>query len=419
MGDDFDLFPKRENLDPFSFGTREKKPEPDKKEEAEDLFGQDLTGRDPGEGVPGGVTEKTPSLPDLGPALEGPVPGATKAAVREPKPSPPVAKTPSRPAPKPADPSDGVLDGGPISEEKTFDEPVFDQDAYRAEKGKKAPRKTSSPFVVVGGALIIIIGLLYGALTYLKKDKGPAPRVSTPPVSVAVVPTQPQPVPPPAVDETPSATVEAPAEEPPTAAPSGEPQGAKPGQDTKAPSQATPVKAAPPPPKAAPPEKTTAPAPAAAAAQGEEFSVQVGALILDSSVRELEKKLRGMGYDPFLKEGSTSAMMNMLTVGPFGTAQEAKTALSRLKKSGIESNLRNLDGGGAIIHAGSYLLEDNATSIMSKIRSMGYPVKLAKKEARLPMTFVRVGHFPDMDEANTVRDELKGKGLEGIVVRLR
>ena len=40
MGDDFDLFPKRENLDPFSFGTREKKSEAEQAEKGtEELFG--------------------------------------------------------------------------------------------------------------------------------------------------------------------------------------------------------------------------------------------------------------------------------------------------------------------------------------------------------------------------------------------
>ena len=41
MGDDFDLFPKRENLDPFSFGKKEKTAESDKPDSGEDLFGQE------------------------------------------------------------------------------------------------------------------------------------------------------------------------------------------------------------------------------------------------------------------------------------------------------------------------------------------------------------------------------------------
>ena len=109
----------------------------------------------------------------------------------------------------------------------------------------------------------------------------------------------------------------------------------------------------------------------------------------------------------------------MLTVGPFTDMDEASKALTILKDSGIDSTLVRRSGGGAVINAGSYLLEENATSIMRKIRAMGYPVKLAKRETRLPMTFVRVGRFQGLDEANRTRDELKGKGLDAIVVKLQ
>ena len=150
-----------------------------------------------------------------------------------------------------------------------------------------------------------------------------------------------------------------------------------------------------------------------------EYSLQVGAFILDSSVAELEKKLRGLGYDPFLKKGSTTAMMNMLTVGPFGNVDDARAALSRLKEAGVDSNMRRRNDGTAIINAGSYLLEANATSIMRRIRSLGYPVKLLKQEASLPMTFVRVGRYTGMDDATNAKEELEGRGLDGIVVKLQ
>jgi cell division protein FtsN len=113
------------------------------------------------------------------------------------------------------------------------------------------------------------------------------------------------------------------------------------------------------------------------------------------------------------------AMMNMLTVGPFASVAEARTALTRLKGAGVDSNLRRRADGGAIVNAGSYLLEENANSVMKKIRSLGYPVRMSKSEARLPMTFVRVGRYPEMGDASSVREELKGKGFDAIVVKLQ
>jgi cell division septation protein DedD len=409
MGDDFDLFPKRENLDPFSFGKKEKASTSEKGDTTDELFGQEEQAQ---ETLPD-LTSLTVDPPEIPSSHSGVPPGPPEeetpaADSRLPPVEPLPSSTPADPDTAP-DPMDGIFSDAPTSEEKTFDEPVLQMQEVEETPGEKGPRKTPSPFVVIGGALIIIIGLLYGALTYLKRDKPPLPVVvSTPPVSVEVEPPIPVPIPPPE-----QGTVE-------DAGPSQD----QPAVETAIPESADPV--APEPPTvtqeetaSVPAESTPEPEPAAVSESREsQYSIQVGALILDSSVAELEKKLQGLGYEPVLKKGSTTAMMNMLTVGPFGDADEARAALSRLKEAGVDSNMRRRDDGGAIINAGSYLLEENANSVMKKIRSLGYPVKLLKREARLPMTFVRVGHYPDLEEANRANEELKGRGLDGIVVKL-
>jgi len=386
MGDDFDLFPKRENLDPFSFGTQEKKNGIE--EGADDLFGQE---------------ETPPPLPDLplgnsdAGGQEGKdVPASPEASPQEPPPD--QFKLPQQkvPIPKP---------DGPISEEKTFDEPVLTAEPEPKKAGKKK-KNAPSPFVVVGGALVIILGLLYGALTFLKRDVPPAQPIAPPVVSVAVEPVNlPEPTSgEPAADSeptfTPSASSTPPSEPKPALVPLEKPEPAAPESVAAA--------------QTVPPVSATAVLPV----EGGRYSVQVGALILESGVRELEKRVATLGYETFLKMGSTTAMMNMLTVGPFPTTDEARKALSLLRESGIDSNLARRAGGGAVINAGSYLLEENASGIRSKIRSMGYPVDLSRKKVKLPMTFVRVGHFEKIDEANRTRDELKGKGLDAIVVKL-
>jgi hypothetical protein len=196
MGDDFDLFPKRENLDPFAFGKKEKSTEADKPDSGEDLFGQDEQALgslpDLSSSMPEGTPEAPPPLPDL------PL-GEPEASVLAPQPGmPPLQPPPPSTAPvtdTALDPLDGILSEGPISGEKTFDEPVFEQKQDVDDVAEKRSRKSPSPFVVIGGALIIIIGLLYGALTYLKRDNAPIPVVSLPPVSVAVSPLKPVPVP--------------------------------------------------------------------------------------------------------------------------------------------------------------------------------------------------------------------------------
>lgn len=412
MGDDFDLFPKRENLDPFSFGKKDKDPETEKPEGSDELFGQeeqapgalpDISVDVPSD-LPAEPPDVSPSLPDLpldGPEIPAPQP---ESAV------PPVYVSPSQPPPAPGaapDQLDGIISDGPISDEKTFDEPAFEQKKTVEKKGRRT-KKSPSPFIIVGGALIIIIGLLYAALTYLKKDKPPIPTATSPQVSVAVVPVEQPPAPLPEPEST-EPVVTSEAEQPPVSIE----QPVK--EEVEAPEpvvdevqETVPVITD---------AKPAPELPPAAVEAGVQYSLQVGAFILNSSVVDLENKLRGLGYEPYLKKGSTTAMMNMLTVGPFGKVEEARSALSRLKAAGVDSNMRQRSDGSSIINAGSYLLEENAGRVMKKIRSLGYPVKLLKREAKLPMTFVRIGQYQDLDEANSAKAELKGKGLDGIVVK--
>ena len=435
MGDDFDLFPKRENLDPFSFGKKEKAADEEKAEAGDELFGQEERPSGSPPDLPPDLSldhltldssEVTPELPDLPSGGQEETAPAAASGMPSLDSAPPAAPL----APDAAiDRMEGNLSDGPISEEKTFDEPFLEQEQVLENVGEKSARKSPSPFLVIGGALIIIIGLLYGALTYLKKDKATGTITSTPPASIAVVePTpEPAPLPEPETDDVQGRTETEPPVEttPPTeveAAPSEPAAEAVPETTPAAMESASIPEAVPAAPSPVEGSQVNGSSPESAqiAATGMvEYSIQVGAFILDSSVAELEKKLRGLGYDPFLKEGSTTAMMNMLTVGPFGNIGDARAALSRLKEAGVDSNLRRRNDGTAIINAGSYLLETNATSIMRRIRSLGYPVKLLKQEANLPMTFVRVGRYPGMDDATSAKEELKGRGLDGIVVKLQ
>jgi len=411
MGDDFDLFPKRENLDPFSFGKKDgtevKEKGPDAEEE---VFGQETPPTLPDESTPALGSEPEVDLPSsvqLDP-FELPV-ASSERDVGDPD---PVSTVPEgSEVYLPIETTDEATPPSlPISEEKTFDEPDISEAGPEVEKGSTGKeRKSSSPFVLIGGALVLIMGILYLVNTYLL-EKEPPPK-TLPPLKPALM------------IKTPATQPEVPvaSETPAVQSVAGEPAQEKVPEPASSPAP-IPVPAAPKAvtvaveskPAAAPPET-----PALVMSSKAGFSVQTGALILDSSVRELEKKLKGLGYEPFFKKGSTMAMLNNLTVGPFGTVNEAETALARLQKAGIDSNLRRTAGGGAVINAGSYLLAENAKLNSRKIRSFGYPVKIVRKETQFPMTIVRVGNFETVEDAAVMREELKSKGFDALVVKLQ
>lgn len=401
MGDDFDLFPKRENLDPFSFKTKEKKTE--QPEQPEDLFGVEEQPSPPPSGAPpSDVPAGAPPTGQPGPAD---IPVSDPFPPLEP-PAEPVVHPEPAPAPEPE---------GPISESKTFDEPDDEIMPLKEESGAKK-KKTHSPFIIVGGALIIIIGLLYLALTFLKRDKPPVPAAPVPQATVSVEPRTPAPVP---VPEKEKPEQEVPVEPPAVSTSAAEAAETGPGEQQAQALVPEVKKPAAPEPDEEKPEPQAAVTAVETSPAGARYSVQTGAFILEASVRELEDKMASLGYKTFRKEGSTTVMMNMLTVGPFSTVEKARRAVSDLTDAGIDSNLVRRTGGGAVVNAGSYLLDENARMIERKIRNMGYPVTSVKKEARLPMTFVRTGRFEDISKAASLRDELKEKGLDAIVVKLQ
>jgi len=414
MGDDFDLFPKRENLDPFSFGTKdkEKTEAADEKDPADLLFDQADSKPEVDRAVPdqGGSAERkiVPDEPAV--SSEQPQPDAGLDAFSDMSGSGSEEIFGESPALK-REPEPELE--GPIPDDQSGYGPrLTGQEAVESpEKEKRKP----SPFIVIGGAIVLILALLWGALTYLQKEKKVVVPASVPPASARIeVPKAPAK---PALVAPSSDEVKAPAPETP----------AEGGGDTT--SVVSPPAPVPPQTKPEPvPAKTTSAAvppaeeivrPTRAMPQTGDYSVQVGAFILKTSVRELEKKLANAGLEPFLKEGSTQAMMHFLTVGPFDSYDTASAAVSKLKSAGIDSNPQRVSGGGAVVHAGSYLLEENARKVMKRIRSLGYPVRLSKKETQLPMTFVRVGKFTSRDEASRSRDELKNKGFDAIVVKLQ
>ncbi len=363
MGDDFDLFPKRDNLDPFSFGQDEKGPkEEDKPEEPADLvFGvkeekavDSLSDLD----VDKLLGEPRSSDRELEPPMSGPIP----------------------------DEQSGI--GIPPAE-------GHPGTGRRAGSGK---RKTS-PFVLIGGALVLILLILWGVLNYLHQDRRTDSSFRAPAVNKVTVKMEKLPR-----NTAPKVTAPVPKPVPvpipkPVPAPAPEPVQTPAIKPVKTPSLQNPM-------------------PVVEGAEGK-YSVQVGACILKSSVRELEKKLAAVGYSPLYKKGSTHAMMHFLTVGPFASTSEAERVLSDLRQARVEANLSRVSGGETAINAGSYLFEGNARMIMTRINKMGYRVRLTKRETRLPMTFVRVGKFRTRSDAGSLSDELKDKGFDAIVVKLQ
>ena len=134
MGDDFDLFPKRENLDPFSFGKKEKQTDKEREDRGEELFGQEDKKPETVPDLPIDLPDETPEVAPAPPDL--PL-GGQRESVFPPSDQPMTDA--SLEADQPPDFVDEIVADGPITESKTFDEPVFEHDEVKgdAEKERK------------------------------------------------------------------------------------------------------------------------------------------------------------------------------------------------------------------------------------------------------------------------------------------
>ena len=381
MGDDFDLFPKKENLDPFSFRKPEKKNEREKKDESVDLFG---------------LEEESP---------------------RDTSRPPEVFEERKEAAPQ----------------EKTFDEPIEgigdepidemgDELIEQIHDGEKAGpmrsgRKGSSPFVLIGGALVVILGILYLILTFFISDVPPTAKVPPPPPAVAVKPpaSPPAPAPEPVQAVSPE-TVSSPAKpeaapEAPPPAPQGLSEGSLPPSAPTEPKETGPAEK--------PPAQTPLVASAAPEGKDGRYSVQLGTFVLEPNARDLEKQMAGLGYETYREKGTAMRVMNVVAAGPFSDMEEGTKALSRIREAGIESTVTRRSSEDVVVNTGSFLLKKNADLVTKKVQGLGYPVIQSTKEVNLPVILLKTGHFLKAEDAALVRDELKVKGVEGMVVEAR
>ncbi|MFV1957093.1 MAG: SPOR domain-containing protein [bacterium] len=416
--DDFDLFPKREHLDPFSFDSKEEEKDAQSAEEGQD---EDVIFND---------SQPLPDTTDAQPPGEIPAQEVPTEPLEDmPKPSIDDSEF-DLPADFFAEEEQSVQEPfeeisesmpGPIPDkepEQVLSEPELDLSTR-----SKPIRRGPSPFIMVGGALLVILILLWGALTYLKRENRPVqtqlPAQAT--IELRRPAVEPPPVEPPASEPS---KAEQPVPEQPSdgsepdsqvittggmqrepEAPSGKGTAGQKPAGKKADLASVQI-----------PKSEPSLSPSVRAA-GSGYSVQVGALILKSSIKDLEKKLSAIGYNPFFKEGTTRATMNFLTVGPLRKGEEQR-ALKRIRNAGIEADMQQT-AKGMIINAGGFLLSGNATRVSERIRALGFPVKLERKETQLPITLVRVGRYGTKLEAAQARDDLKKKGLDAIVVKLQ
>jgi cell division septation protein DedD len=293
--------------------------------------------------------------------------------------------------------------------------------------------------LLLAGIVVIVLGGGYLAYTlFLAPPTAPPVPLRTPtPVAKA-----PAPAPPPAAAPQPAgpqaaAPAPAPAQKAPGAAPQpAKPEAAKtadaaaPGAPAKDPAPPAskpgePVKAAdaakpPAPARPAAPMPARGPAAVPSLAKAEKggpgaFSLQVGAMAVQSNAENLKKRLDASGFPCTVRKGVAHLSKHVVTVDEPTTRRDAEDLARRLNVDGFPSVIVATEGKFTP-QVGAFISQDEAIDLAREIQKKQYRPKIAQRAVTSDVYQVRHGEFDSRAAALKRGDELRAKGFGGVFV---
>lgn len=296
----------------------------------------------------------------------------------------------------------------PFDDEEGF----TDEYAAEDEPPRKGLRQALSQRTLLLGLLLLLV-LGGGGYYYLSGTSAPPPPKPAAPVKkkVAAQPVKPA-TPAPKTALAPAAagkpaTVPVKSEQPAPATKESPVAAAKPVPAVKT---STPAVAVPAPAEA----KNEVVAPPAPAIR-QPFTLSVGAFLSPKHQREVEKKIRRLGYTPKVQTTYTSVPMTRLLLGVYDPA----TAQARSRElSTLVPDLFSLKQGAQVaLYAGSYQSLDQARSFADQLYLRGIHVDEEAVSLRMPLKKVSFGSFASRAAAEKAAKRAIAAGLTAQVVK--
>jgi hypothetical protein len=144
------------------------------------------------------------------------------------------------------------------------------------------------------------------------------------------------------------------------------------------------------------------------------FQVQVGAYLLSGNLKQAEKEVRQLGFEPRRSEATKMTSMVRLKLGNYPAA-EGPARLAELKKSSVDAFLL-YTGEMATIYAGSYLSLDKARRQADLLWEKGIRVEEVKADVEVPLHRLSFGGFADKASAAAAAQKARATGLDAQVV---
>ena len=296
----------------------------------------------------------------------------------------------------------------PFDEEDFSDENFADED-FAAEPERKLRQALSQRTLLLG--LLLLLALGGGGYYYLNSTPAPPPPQPAPvKAKVKVQPATPaQPV-----ASAPAAAVKPASPTPAVPAPA---------KDSQPASVATPAPAAAVTPASAAPAAKVVPAASAPEAKSEAltppsrqpFTLSAGAFLSQKHQREVEKKIRRLGYTPKVETTFSMVPMTRLRLGVYDPA----TAQTRSRE--LSAQLPGLfamkQGDKVALYAGSYQSLDQARSFADQLYLRGILVDEETVSLRMPLKKISFGSFASRTAAEKAAKRAVAAGLTAQVIK--
>lgn len=150
------------------------------------------------------------------------------------------------------------------------------------------------------------------------------------------------------------------------------------------------------------------------AAEG--FTLRVGAYLYDSSAREAEKTVRGLGFEPVQTQIVRPVTMTRLRIGSF-PLEEAKRKIEELSEVAPDAFYLN-KGGEIVLYAASYFDVDKARVFADQIYAHDVLVEEETATVDGTLTVVSFGLFPSREAAQEAAAKANAAGVETQVSRV-
>lgn len=289
------------------------------------------------------------------------------------------------------------------------DEEFADEDTSASEPFLGARRQALSQRTLLLG-LLLLLALGGGGYYYLSGTPAPPPQPAAPvKTKVVVQPATPAPT----AASTPAAAGKSASAVPVAAAPA---KGSQPASVTPpAPAAVKPTSAVPVakvvPAATAPEAKSEAVAPATR----QPFTLSAGAFLNQKHQREIEKKIRHLGYAPKVQTTFSMVPMTRLLLGVYDPA----TAKARSRELSAQCpDLFALKQGDKVaLYAGSYQSLDQARSFADQLYLRGIHVDEETVSLRMPLKRVSFGAFASRTAAEKAAKRAVAAGLTAQVVK--